>query len=152
MAVVYEKPWKSLSRGRRVLLKTLVVLIVVIATQATGNVYLSRGMRHLGVDSPENGNMAAIVLKGMETPTIWLGISLLLVSFILYAATLSWADLSFILPASSFGYVVNVACGRYFLNESVITTRWVGATLICLGVVFVGRSVIETHDSEEKSA
>jgi len=62
------------------------------------------------------------------------------VFFVLFSAALSWADLSFVLPATAFGYVLNVAAGNYFLGESVSTSRWAGAAIITLGVLFVSRS------------
>ena len=79
---------------------------------------------------------------------IWLGILFLATFFALYTAALSWADLSFILPATSFGYVLNVACAKYFLNEQVSLTRWLGAIIICVGVAFVSRSEIKTENLE----
>ena len=58
---------------------------------------------------------------------------LLIVFFALYSAALSWADLSFVLPATAFGYVLNVAAGYYFLNETVSPIRWAGAVIITAG-------------------
>ena len=84
--------------------------------------------------------MARLISQGLTSPGIWLGIGLLGVFFVLYAAVLSWADLSFVLPATAFGYVLNVACGYYFLHEAVTLARWAGSLCICLGVVCVSRS------------
>jgi drug/metabolite transporter (DMT)-like permease len=63
-----------------------------------------------------------------------------------FSAALSWADLSFVLPATAFGYVLNVAAGYYFLGETVSTRRWAGAVIITLGVLFVSRSGDRTGD------
>jgi len=75
---------------------------------------------------------------------VWLGTALLIVFFVLYSAALSWADLSFVLPATAFGYVLNVAAGHYFLNESVTPTRWAGSVVITLGVFLVSRSGVRS--------
>lgn len=126
-------------------MKTAVVLILAMLAQAGGNVCLSTGMRDLGAASQLDGHtIVALILHGLVSPTIWLGIGLLGVFFGLYAAALSWADLSFVLPATAFGYVINVACGAYFLHEAVTPARWVGAVLICLGVFCVSRSEMRT--------
>jgi polyferredoxin len=101
-------------------MKTAVVLSLAIVAQAAGNVYLSKGMREMASAGQISGDdLPLILLRGIESPTIWIGTALLLAFFLLYAAALSWADLSFVLPATAFGYVVNVACGYYFLNEAV---------------------------------
>jgi drug/metabolite transporter (DMT)-like permease len=120
-------------------MKTAVVLTLAIAAQAAGNVYLSKGMRDMA-GRIGNADLPLILLRGIESPTIWLGTTLLLAFFLLYAAALSWADLSFVLPATAFGYAVNVACGHYFLNEAVTPARWAGASLISIGVILVARS------------
>jgi drug/metabolite transporter (DMT)-like permease len=125
-------------------MKTAVVLLLAIVSQVAGNILLSKGMHNL-----EGESLAAMISQVVANPMIWLGILLLAAFFGLYTAALSWADLSFILPATSFGYVLNVACARYFLNEQVSAWRWLGAIIICVGVAFVSRSEIKTADAEE---
>jgi drug/metabolite transporter (DMT)-like permease len=121
-------------------MKTAVVLILAIFAQVAGNILLSKGVHGL-----KNESLQATVLQIAQNPLVWLGIFFLAMFFVLYTAALSWADLSFILPATSFGYVLNVACAKYFLNEQVSSTRWLGAFIICVGVAFVSRSKIKTE-------
>jgi uncharacterized membrane protein len=122
-------------------MKTAVVLLLAMLAQAGGDVYLSRGMRLIAAaNGLEENYIVGLIAQGLTNPVIWLGIGLLGVFFVLYAAALSWADLSFVLPATAFGYVLNVACGHYFLHEAVTPARWLGALCICLGVVCVSRS------------
>ena len=122
-------------------MKTAVVLLLAMLAQVGGNVCLSRGMQTIAtVPWLEESSVVRLISQGLTSPDIWLGVGLLGVFFVLYAAALSWADLSFVLPATAFGYVLNVACGYYFLHEAVTPARWVGALCICLGVVCVSRS------------
>ncbi len=133
------------------MMKTAVVLTFAIAAQAAGNVYLSKGMREMAsAGQISRDDLPLILLRGIESPTIWVGTALLLTFFLLYAASLSWADLSFVLPATAFGYVVNVACGYFFLNEPVRPARWTGAVLISIGVIFVARSGPQELGSEKQ--
>ena len=53
-------------------------------------------------------------------------------------ALLSWADLTYVLPATSFGYVLNAFLGHYFLGEHISAGRWIGTALIVAGMVLVG--------------
>ncbi len=124
-------------------MKTPVVLILAILAQVAGNIILKKGMHGI-----EGANLGATISQVAQNPMIWLGIVFLGTFFVLFTAALSWADLSFILPATSFGYVLNVACAKYFLDEQVSLTRWLGAIIICVGVAFVSRSKIKTETLE----
>ena len=124
-------------------MKTATVLIIAIISQAIGNVYLTKGMKAVRMTWPSDDLMST-ALHAAGNPTLWLGTALLIVFFALYSAALSWADLSFVLPATAFGYVLNVAAGHYFLNESVSPARWAGSAIITLGVFMVSRSGVRT--------
>lgn len=124
-------------------MKTAIVLIVAILAQTAGDVYLTKGMKAIVVEDAGGGRLSQLLETAMQvaqSPQVLIGTALLIVFFALYSAALSWADLSFVLPATAFGYVLNVAAGYYFLNETVSPVRWVGAAIITLGVVFVSRS------------
>jgi len=115
--------------------KTLAVLIPAVFAQAVGNVFLSMRMKEVG-----NSNWLDLFPRAIESPTLWLGTVLLIVSFILFASALSWADLSFVIPAVSMEVAVNVVLANYFLHEVVSLTRWAGVLFISLGVILVVRS------------
>jgi len=51
---------------------------------------------------------------------------------------LSWADLSFVLPVTAFGYVLTTVFSHLFLGEHITTARWAGTFLIATGSVLVG--------------
>lgn len=124
-------------------MKTAIVLIIAIFAQTAGDVYLTKGMKAIIVEDASSGRLSQlfeIALQVAQSPQVLIGTALLIVFFALYSAVLSWADLSFVLPATAFGYVLNVAAGYYFLNETVSPVRWAGAAIITLGVVFVSRS------------
>jgi len=129
-------------------MKTATVLIIAIVAQAAGDVFLTKGMKTLislergggGGQSEALSQVLDLALQAMQSPMVWVGTLLLIVFFALFSAALSWADLSFVLPATAFGYVLNVAAGYYFLDEVVSPRRWAGAVIITLGVLFVSRS------------
>lgn len=89
---------------------------------------------------PVSGDWVAISLQICCSSSMLVGLGFLIVSFVLFATTLSRADLSFVLPVVSAEVVVNVAFAQYFLQETVPPTRWFGAVLISIGVVLVLRS------------
>ncbi len=127
-------------------MKTYLVLAIAVFTQAAGNVLLSKGMKQVG-SAAEEGKVLLAFFHAVGNPTIWLGTALVLVFFILFTASLSWADLSFVLPTLSIEVIVNVAFAQYFLNEPVSAVRWIGALLISFGVILVFKSEREKVES-----
>ena len=71
-------------------------------------------------------------------PWVAAGVILLIVWLVSQMLLLSWADLSYVLPVTSAGYVLTAISGRLFLNEHISMARWAGVTLIMAGVVLVG--------------
>ncbi len=69
-----------------------------------------------------------------------LGVLLLLVFLAAYLTALSWADLSFVLPATAPAYLLNAGLSKIFLHEEVSATRWAGTLLIVTGTWLVART------------
>ena len=121
--------------------RIIALLAVAIVSQATGNVLLSQGMKHVaGEGQPDADTWLPILLQAVRSPSILLGAGFLIIFFVLFATALSRADLSFVVPAISSEVVINVAFADYFLNETISPTRWLGAVLISIGVLLVLRS------------
>jgi uncharacterized membrane protein len=119
--------------------KTFILLAFMVTFGACGDVLLSQGMKQVGqLHSWAPTTAIAFFARAFESGTIWLAITLLMLFLVSYMLVLSWADFSFVSPASAFGYVLVALMGYFFLGEHVPTTRWVGVGLICVGVFVVG--------------
>ena len=80
------------------------------------------------------------------------GVLLLSVFFASYLTALSWADLTFVLPATSLAYVGIAFLSRFWLHEQISLARWLGIALITAGVGFVTQGPAYTpHDSTDPS-
>jgi uncharacterized membrane protein len=77
------------------------------------------------------------LVSAVFTPWIALGIALLIGFFASYLTALSWADLTYVLPATAFGNVIVALLSKYWLNEPISIERWAGIVLITIGVGFV---------------
>ena len=122
-------------------MKTLVTLFIAICAQTYGDVCLTRGMKSVGeVNTLDPAELFQIGIKVFTTADIWLGIFVLAIFFGLYLAALSWADLSFVLPVTAFGYVLNALMSWKLLGEHVSPVRWIGTLIICVGVAVVSRT------------
>jgi uncharacterized membrane protein len=110
----------------------LVLLMVLLRPLA--NLSLAWGMKHSA--SLLSGSMYAHLLT-IANPFVAGGVLLLVLTLLIRIATLSVADLSFILPLTAVGYVFSTALGRFVLAEAVTRTQWMGTILICLGASLV---------------
>jgi drug/metabolite transporter (DMT)-like permease len=121
--------------------KTYVLLAFMVIFSSLGNVLLSRGMKQTGeiVDfSP--AALVAVFVKTFTNGSIWLGILCLLIFFVSYLLLLSWADFSYVQPASAIGYAFVAVLGYFVLGEFISPMRWLGVLIICVGVALVGRT------------
>lgn len=85
------------------------------------------------------------------TPWIAAGIALLIGFFASYLTALSWADLTFVLPATAFGNVIVALLSRFWLHEAISPARWAGIVLITVGVGFVAHGPSRTEATIEDS-
>jgi drug/metabolite transporter (DMT)-like permease len=121
------------------------VLAGITVFSTAGDSLLARGMKDLG--SVSLHNLSGLLLA-ITNPWVTLGILLLLAFFACYMSALSWADLTYVLPASSLGYVLVALIARFAFHEEISATRWVGIALIAAGVGFVAAGPSVTHKHE----
>lgn len=119
-------------------MKTALAIALAVISQATANTLLSKGMKI--IEATSDGFSLFMLLQAMQSPYIWTGIFLLILFFASFLSALSWADLSFVIPATAPVYVLNVVLAYIFLGEPVSTTRWMGSLLIVGGIVLVSFS------------
>jgi drug/metabolite transporter (DMT)-like permease len=122
------------------------VLAAVAVGSAVGDLFLKMGMDQVQTISLANlGRFISAVFN----PWVALGIVFLAIFFASYLTALSWADLSFVLPATSFGYVLIALLSVLVLHEHISGARWFGIAFITCGVGFVAqgpsRTVREPH-------
>jgi uncharacterized membrane protein len=117
-----------------VTLKKYLVLSCVMLFASAGNVMLARGMKQMGsISFAHLSHLFAALLS----PWVVAGIASLIVFMSAYLHALSWADLTFVLPATSFGNIITALLAKLLLHENVTPQRWIGIVLITAGVGFV---------------
>jgi uncharacterized membrane protein len=121
--------------------KTSVLILIMIAVAPIGDVLLRKGMVQIGaIPGWTPGALFRFFFRAFTSETIWAGIGLLLAFFIAYLLVLSWADYSYVLPASSISNLIIALLAYFVLHESITRTRWTGVALICMGVFVVGNT------------
>jgi drug/metabolite transporter (DMT)-like permease len=67
-------------------------------------------------------------------------------------SALSWADLTYVLPATSLSYVLVALVGHFRLHEEISPARWLGIALIAAGVGFVAAGPSLTSSRQPRNA
>src|ERR1019366_8869470 len=95
--------------GSQVTFRKYLVLAGITVFSTAGDSLLARGMKDFGGFSLHNfsGLLLAIL-----NPWVALGILFLLLFFSCYMSALSWADLTYVLPATSLAYVLVALIGH----------------------------------------
>jgi drug/metabolite transporter (DMT)-like permease len=128
-------------------LKRYLILGVVTLTAAFGDTFLDVGMKQLG---PVPLSHPGMLILALRTPWILAGIVLLMGFFSSYLTALSWADLTFVLPATSLGYAVVALLSKFWLREQLSLARWIGIALITTGVGFVTQGPSYTRNENHR--
>jgi drug/metabolite transporter (DMT)-like permease len=124
------------------------MLLLMVAFGPLGDVLLRKGMGGVGrFEGYSSAAMLHFFAGAFRAGYIWLGIGSLFLFFVSYTLLLSWADYSFVQPASAVGYVVVALLGYALLGEVVTVVRWAGVGVICLGVSLVGQTPPRTTEA-----
>lgn len=126
-------------------LRQYLILAIVAVSAPLGDTCLSRGMTQLPAISLAH---PLTLIAAVFTPWVGVGIALLIAFFATYLTALSWADLSYVLPATAFGNVIVAILARFWLHEPISLERWAGIALITLGVGFVAQGPAQTERRE----
>ena len=127
-------------------LKTRILTLIVILSNVCGNLALSLGMK--AKVAAEAAPSLLLYVRAFFSPMVLLGVSLLIVWMLSRMALMSWADLSYVLPITSIGYVLSAVAGKIFLAEHITNRRWMGTLLILAGTALVGLTAPKTEGAK----
>lgn len=117
------------------MVRTALFLSIVVLAGTTGELLTAHAMKQAGRTEAFTPSAIVDLLKhGFGHWALWTGLGLQALAFFALLPLLSWADLSFVVPATALNYVVGAAGSALFLREHVDRTRWAGVLLVCIGV------------------
>jgi multidrug transporter EmrE-like cation transporter len=128
--------------SHRLKLSQYLMLIFIMLGASIGDALLSRGMKQVG---PVSFDHMGLLLRALLNPWVMAGIAVLISFMGSYMTALSWADLTFVQPATAFGNVVTALIGRLWLHEAITPLRWAGIACIVIGVGFVANGPSRTE-------
>ena len=114
----------------------LVALVVVPGT--VGDLLNSAGMKRHG--EVTDWSLRGLLRLGrdlLHNPYILAGIPAMAISFFALMALLSATPLSFAVPMTASSYILETALAKYLLKEEVGWHRWLGASLVAVGVALL---------------
>ena len=119
-------------------MRTALFLAIVVLSGTGGEICVTYAMKRIGeVTDFAPRALLRVLGRAFRLGWMWLGIALMALAFYAFLALLSWAPVSFVVPASALSYVVGVVGAKFFLGERVSGLRWAGVILVSLGVALV---------------
>ncbi len=128
--------------------KKYLILFAITVFSTVGDLFLKKGMNQAEIISLVH---PWVLLYALANPWIIFGVLILCCFFAAYISSLSWADLTYVMPATAFGYVLTALTSAVFLHEHVSASRWTGVLLISMAVGFVTRGPAKTVPPPEIS-
>ena len=117
---------------------TAFMIAIVVLGGSAGDVFITKGMKQIGeISTLHLGKLASIALRVLTNRNFLIGIFFMACSFFAFLAVLSWADLSFVLPATSLSFVITTLGAKLVLKEEINRLRLAGTLLVCLGVALI---------------
>lgn len=115
--------------------KPIGFILLSISLAVMGQVFLKIGMSSLKAQPA-----VTLIVKGLTTPLVLLGLFLYVLSALIWLIVLSRTELSFAYPFIGLSYILILIISWLFLGEDVRLIRWLGTLIICLGVILISRS------------
>ncbi len=117
----------------------LVLLLALwTASEVIGQVLFKRGID--AIDAGEAQFGFGTLRRALSSSTIWWGVAIHVVEFLVWIRILGQLPLSIAFPLESISYITVLLATRVYLKEAVPPRRWVGIGLICAGIAVLGAS------------
>lgn len=118
-------------------MKTLLLLISLVAFSSLGEILSARGMKQIGEVSFRPRLLFQTIPRLFTNSSLIFGVACLAVSFFSFLSLLSYADLSYVVPLTAVGYITNTIGSKILLHEKITPARWWGTILVTFGVAII---------------
>jgi multidrug transporter EmrE-like cation transporter len=118
---------------------SLALLLISVFFAVGGQLTLKTAMDSVGRIG-KTSQVGETLLRAMKEPLLWLGLALFGISALFWLIVLSRVRLSVAYPVVGISYILIVLLARFRLNEHVPTLRWIGVSVIALGIAIIGLS------------
>ena len=120
-------------------LVSLGLLLVSVVFAVAGQLTLKSAMDSIGRIGKAS-QLSETALRALKEPLLWMGLALFGISALFWLVVLSRVRLSVAYPIVGISYILIVLLARFRLHEHVPTLRWIGVSVIALGIAIIGLS------------
>lgn len=117
-------------------MSVLIIVAICILFNVIGQLSLKKGMNTIGKTSVSDLFTSKIFTMIMN-PYVFFGLALYGTGSFLWLVVLSKADLNFVYPLLSVGYVVIGLLSWYFFKEPLTAVKLTGMSLVTVGVFLI---------------
>jgi uncharacterized membrane protein len=119
-------------------MREAVFLFLIIFAGTGGELCVTRAMKTLGeVHDFHPAALIRFILRALRVGWMWVGVAMMALAFFSLLAVLSIENVSFVVPVTALSYAAGSLGAVIFLRERVVTQRWVGVLVVCIGVTIV---------------
>lgn len=119
-------------------MRTTLAFAIMVLSGAFGEIAITHVMKQIGeVHSFAPRVLFGVLRHASRMVWLWVGIALIAIGFFSMLALLSWENVSFVVPSTALSYAVGAFGAKFLLGEKVNRVRWMGVSLVCIGVALV---------------
>jgi drug/metabolite transporter (DMT)-like permease len=123
------------------MVKLLLILLIGLVFEATGVVFLKKGITQVGeVKRVSAAEIIRVVKAGVTNPGILLGVFFEALFFACLLVLMAESDISFLWPLTALSFVLTTFAALIFLGEKVSSVRWAGVVFIMIGAALISYS------------
>jgi multidrug transporter EmrE-like cation transporter len=115
-------------------------LFTAVLMNTAAQLLLKAGTNALGVLSLTRGEWSGTLARIATQPYFLAGVTIYMVSLVVWIVGLSRVPVSIAFPLLSLGYVLNAFAAWWLFGETLSVSRWLGIGCIVLGVWLVARA------------
>ncbi len=121
--------------------KLLLILLIGLVFEATGVVFLKKGINQIGeVKAVTAAEIVRVVKAGVTSPSVLLGVFFEALFFGCLLILMGESDISFLWPLTALSFVMTTLAALVFLGEKVSSIRWAGVVFIVIGAALISYS------------
>jgi len=125
--------------------KVLIAMTIATAAAAVGQIFVRQGMQQVGsLEAYAPAALMGYLGQALSNPYVVIGTALNAVFYFMFLASLSWADVTVVLPMTALEFGMAAILAVMILHEAVPTLRWAGIVLVILGVLLITLAGHET--------
>jgi drug/metabolite transporter (DMT)-like permease len=148
MTLPVPADWVASGPPSRPPLRSLMAILFCAVAGTASEIFLKRG-------AAETASQSTLVpwlgLSGLESKWVWLGIVFTILSFLAWVRAVRIVPLSIAFTLSNVIHVFIPLSCWLFLGEAVSPRRWLGITLVVIGLAIVARPFARLDEKLEKA-